>query len=247
MVNPMILFFSVVVLAVAVDVSHERCPSRCVCPGDRKVECSGLNLTAVPFAGEATANLDLSDNQVTLLDLAFLRHYPNLQRLTLSRNNIRSLSKSATDYHQFFSLEHLDLSSNYLHVLHPYVLTGLPSVRSLNLSGNALHTVANSAFSLPSLEMLDLSGNMLEVIERDLFETSPKLNEINLSRNKISRLNDGTFGLITHLSILDLSRNSLIKIEDNVFVGMNITHLDLGFNALRRMPDMPLRKLTAVR
>jgi Leucine-rich repeat (LRR) protein len=80
-----------------------------------------------------------------------------------------------------------------------------------------------------------------------LFETSPKLVDIILSHNGISRLNDGTFGVLTHLDLLDLSHNSLMKLEDNVFVGMNITHLDLGFNSLRRVPGVSLRKLTAAK
>ena len=80
-----------------------------------------------------------------------------------------------------------------------------------------------------------------------MFETSPKLSEVNLASNTISRLNDGTFGHLTSLSLLDLSHNSLMRIEDNVFVGMNISHLDLGYNNLRKMPSLPLRKLTAAR
>ena len=85
------------------------------------------------------------------------------------------------------------------------------------------------------------------IIGVHLFETSPKLSEVNLASNAISRLNDGTFGHLTSLSLLDLSHNSLMRIEDNVFVGMNISHLDLGYNNLRKMPSLPLRKLTAAR
>ncbi len=71
--------------------------------------------------------------------------------------------------------------------------------------------------------------------------------DIILSHNGISRLNDGTFGVLQHLDLLDLSHNSLMKLEDNVFVGMNITHLDLGFNSLRKVPGVALRKLTAAK
>ena len=38
-----------------------------------------------------------------------------------------------------------------------------------------------------------------------------------------------------------------MKLEDNVFVGMNISHLDLGFNSLRKVPGSSLRKLTAAK
>lgn len=146
-----------------------------------------------------------------------------------------------------FNLVHLDLSNNHLHVIHAYVLSGFPNLKSLNLSGNGLHTVSSSALGLPALESLDLSLNALSTVEVDLFETSPKLSEVNLAHNSISRLNDGTFGHLTRLSVLDLSHNSLMRIEDNVFVGMNISHLDLGYNNLRKMPSLPLRKLTAAR
>ena len=159
--------------------------------------------------------------------------------------NFRSLSKSMDS--PIFSLVHLDLSDNHLHVIHSYVLSGFPNLRSLNLSGNGLHTVSGSAFSLPALETLDLSRNQLPTVGVHLFETSPKLTEVNLASNAISRLNDGTFGHLTSLSLLDLSGNSLMRIEDNVFVGMNISHLDLGHNNLRKMPSLPLRKLTAAR
>ena len=72
---------------------------------------------------------------------------------------------------------------------------------------------------------------------------SPKLSEIDVSYNGISRLNEGTFGMLTHLSVLDLSHNSLLIVESNAFVGMNITHLDIGYNSLRQPPTLPLRKL----
>ena len=76
------------------------------------------------------------------------------------------------------------------------------------------------------------------------FDSSPHLSEILLARNRLSRVNDGTFGLLTRLALLDLSRNSLMRLEDNVLVGMTVVHLDLGYNALRKMPCLPLRKLT---
>lgn len=252
----LVLFFSV--LAMAVDVSHEKqaeCPWGCRCSSDETngltVNCTKTNMTQPPIPIEdSTASLLLLPlNSISHVDLVFLRHYPSLRILSLHKNGIRALSKSTDgDYDSpLFSLVHMDLSDNHLHVLHPYVLSGFPSLRTLNLSGNALHTVSESALTLPALETLDLARNKLPVISSHLFDTSPKLSEIDLSGNGFSRLNDGTFGLLTHLTVLDLSHNSLMRIEDNVFVGMNISHLDLGYNALRKPPSLPLRKLTAAR
>ena len=136
---------------------------------------------------------------------------------------------------------------NALHVIHPYIFTGLPNLNSLNLSHNVLHTISDSAFTLPSLLTLDLSGNQLGIIQKSFFSSSPQLAEINLSRNGVSRLNNDNFGMLSRLSVLDLSHNSFVKIEDNVFVGMNVTHLDLGHNELRRPPKLQLQKLSFVK
>lgn len=258
---PPFLLIVVVVVALAVDVSHEMrraCPARCVCSedgGDDKsvVNCNGLNLTDIPAtaADSGCGSLLLERNAITLVDLAFLRHYPDLETLSFRDNNIRSLSKTTDEDYRpssfFLGLTHLDLSNNHLHVLHPYVLTGFPSLKTLNLSGNALHTVARGAMTLPALQTLDMSRNALEVVRPHFFDTSHAMAEIDLSRNRVSRLNDGVFGLIAELALLDLSHNQIIRLEDNVLIGMNVSHLDLGFNSLRRTPRLPLRKLTAAK
>ena len=62
-------------------------------------------------------------------------------------------------------------------------------------------------------------------------------------RNGVSRLDDDNFSLLVnrHLSVLDLRHNSFVVIEDNVLVGINVTHLDLGYNQLRRPPNHQLQ------
>jgi len=223
------------------------CPKGCRCTASDVLDCAGRNFTQppIPIEDSKASDLLLAANRIAQIDLVFLKHYPSLRLLSLAGNGLRSLSKSIDS--PIFSLVHLELSDNHLHVIHAYVLSGFPNLKSLNLSSNGLHTVSVSAFGLPALETLDVSRNSMPTIDVHLFETSPKLSEVNLAFNTISRLNDGTFGHLTSLSVLDLSHNSLMRIEDNVFVGMNISHLDLGYNNLRKMPSLPLRKLTAAR
>ena len=257
------LVFLFSVLTFAVNVSHEQkqassclwgchCQTTSTASGEADnsklvLTCSKRNFTQppIPIVDSTATKLLLDRNSITHVDLVFLKHYPSLRVLNLGWNGLRSLSKSIDT--PIFGLTHLDLSGNHLHVIHNYVLTGFPSLKMLNMSGNDLHTVASNGFSLPALETLDLSKNKLPMIGTHLFETSPKLNEIDLSRNVFSRLNDGTFGHLTQLDLLDLSHNSLMRVEDNVFVGMNISHLDLGYNNFRKVPSLPLRKLTAAK
>ena len=49
---------------------------------------------------------------------------------------------------------------------------------------------------------------------------------------------------VTNLKILDFSHNSIMKVEDNALVGINVSYLDLGYNSLRRIPSMSLRRLS---
>ena len=171
------------------------------------VNCEGRNMTEIPavllgHGGLEIHGLDLSHNQVTHVDLAFLRHLPALRSLSLRANGVRALSKKVhQDFKPLYSLTHIDLSDNVLHVIHPYVFTGFPHLKTLNLSGNVLHTISENAFNLPRLQTLDLSRNQLEVVYPHFFSSSPEsISEIDLSRNGISRLNDGTFGHIREVS-----------------------------------------------
>ena len=56
---------------------------------------------------------------------------------------------------------------------------------------------------------------------------------------------DGMLAAVTNLKILDFSHNSIMKVEDNALVGINVSYLDLGYNSLRRIPSMSLRRLSA--
>lgn len=143
------------------------CPSPCSCDAAAGVvDCAWRNLTAVPWPIEDSRahTLVLDGNTIAAVDLAFLKHYPELRSLSVRGRSVRSLTRSAADYHTFFSLEHLDLSLNHLHMVHPRVFAGFPALRTLNLSNNVLHTLAETAFALPALETLDLSANKLEQV-----------------------------------------------------------------------------------
>ena len=98
----------VCLLAMAVDVSHERqnaCDNTleqegCTCtivtadPADlATVSCAEGNLTDVPESlGQhhlRVGSLDLNGNKITHVDLAFLKSYPDLKSLGLRSNGVR--------------------------------------------------------------------------------------------------------------------------------------------------------------
>ena len=132
--------------------------------------------------------LILAANRIEHLDVVFLNQWKTLEVLILSKNKLKSLSKSTEDETSMGSLKSLDLSSNSLQVLHTFVLAGFPSLRTLNLSHNQIHTITEGAFILPSLHELDLSHNQMTEVAPHLFDTSPHLNIIRFAHNRVSRL-----------------------------------------------------------
>lgn len=227
------------------------CLPDCACTSPTSslhLDCTGADYTQLPPPPPETqpTALILSNNSISHLDLVLLGLWPSLQHLHLASNGLKSVAKSSEDFSPLAELSSLDLSSNNIQVLHSFVFVGLPSLRLLNLSHNSLHTISSGAFVLPKLQVLDLSHNALAEAEQHLFDTSPGLNTIRFSHNKISRLLDGTFSHLVNLPILDFSHNSIMGIEDNTLVGINTSFLDLGFNSLRKVPNLALRKLSHV-
>ena len=163
----------------------------------RQIDCRNANYRRMPNTPVNAQNreksfsairLILSENRIDHLDVVFLNQWKSLEVLILSKNKLKSLSKSTEDVSSMPSLKSLDLSSNSLQVLHTFVLVGFPSLRILNISHNQIHTISEGAFLLPSLHELDLSHNQMTEAAPHLFDSSPQLHIIRFSHNRVSRL-----------------------------------------------------------
>lgn len=231
--------------------SQSQCLPECSClsPGSPTIlDCKSGTYTRLPPPPPDLnpTTLDLTNNSISHLDLVAVGQWVGLQHLHLGSNGLKSVAKSSEDFSPLTSLTSLDLSRNSIQVLHTFVFVGLPLLTHLNLSHNQLHTIASGAFVLPALQVIDLSHNAMVEVEQHLFDTSPALSTIKFSHNKISRLLDGTFSHLVDIPLIDFSHNAIMGIEDNTLVGINTSFLDLGFNNLRKVPNLALRKLTLV-
>eukprot|EP00079_Xenopus_tropicalis_P017901 XP_004918536.2 PREDICTED: polycystin-1-like [Xenopus tropicalis] len=91
-----------------------RCPPRCRCT-PTLVNCSGAGLWKMPPAGDCppeTAIMDLSRNQLTLLQIRELIGYRSLRKLILRENQIQIIDESAVVF--LPPLQSLDLLGNGL-------------------------------------------------------------------------------------------------------------------------------------
>ncbi|XP_048511480.1 adhesion G protein-coupled receptor A3 isoform X1 [Athalia rosae] len=168
------------------------CPLRCFCRriGAQsewlKVKCeSGLHeIKEIDISGVSVelVQLDLSKNEIYLIESEVLKNLTNLRRLNLSVNKISSIDEGS--------------------------FQGLQNLERLDLSRNQITTIDAHAFrQLTKLKRLDLSGNKLSAMETTLFHDLLVLDRLKLNQNVLTTLKDGTFYGLNSLKQLDLSGN----------------------------------------
>ena len=147
-----------------------------------------VNLKRLLLAGtiEKDFNFELLKNlcnQIEELDIIFTNiddttffklfeglHFPYLQELRLSEQNIKRVKKN--------------------------FINRFPMIKQLILSKCDIEIIENNAFSnLKQLEFIDLSNNKLKSIGKNLFSNLKNLNTIDLKYNKLKKINPDFFGI----------------------------------------------------
>lgn len=132
-----------------------------------------------------------------------------LKKLNLSDNDL-SVIESGT-FAELTELEQLDLSEGNIRLIEEGAFAGLSSLKSLNLGGNKLRSLNPKTFEgLTELRNLSLELNHLNDIDDSLFSTNTKLVNIWLNGNKINVLNPKAFEGLSKLIFIDLQDNECI-------------------------------------
>lgn len=108
--------------------------------------------------------------------------YPNLEKLVLSHNKIKSIPKEILSLRK---LRSIDLSFNDLIVLQSAVFK-LPKLRTLNLHGNKLKSLPKQIAD-SHLDILILSKNQFKTIDKHLIEG---IDKVDINDNPISTDDD---------------------------------------------------------
>lgn len=113
-----------------------------------------------PGLPRTLTSLDLSHNNLRVIEAQKILDLPELQILLLSHNAIEQLNWTGA---VFNTLQRLDLSYNLLSSVP--ACHNMPQLQWLSLAGNSLQKITPLAFScFPSLKSLDLSTSMLGTI-----------------------------------------------------------------------------------
>lgn len=172
--------------------------------------------------------IDLSNNELTQMQIGFLKKKKTLEVVNFSGNKISSLGIGS--FLQMDNLKVLDLSNNRLSKLPVGAFQGL-NLESLDLSGNQISTVDKTSFQNLSTITLDLAGNNLSDLPSDLFVSLEKLTTLDLSGNLISLLPKGVFNPLVSLEKVDLTGNLLTE----------ISALDVGLNGKAQVTGVEVK------
>uniref|UniRef100_A0A2M4BJE2 Putative conserved plasma membrane protein n=2 Tax=Anopheles marajoara TaxID=58244 RepID=A0A2M4BJE2_9DIPT len=171
------------------------CPSGCNCTeGTKYLNCSHRALTEIP--AELPPNvvrLDLSHNNLKVLNVEALQNCTELQALLLAGNVVEQFDKE--------------------------LLIKLNRLSLLDLSFNQLSHLASDSFSevSNSLRQLHLSYNPLVLPDSGPFLELPELEELHLAGCNLTELPEETFSELAGLAVLDLNGNQFDE-EMNVNV-----------------------------
>ena len=180
--------------------------------------------------------------------LEFVGSFPKAWILSLRRNNIRTLARSA-----FRGIPHIGtiyLDNNQIRNLPGGLFQGC-NLRTLSVSNNHISTISNYTFSgLQRLMSLCLEHNFLTSLPQNAFGDAAKwLGRVELQYNYLRYIHPLALGNMAALSYLDLRFNLLVGLPPAVFVQTPLVELCLSHNRItwlyRRSFD-GLRHLTSL-
>lgn len=163
--------------------------------------------------------IDLSQNEISEIDVNALCRYPNLLIFKADRNAIERLVDGT--FKCVSRIRELNFGDNRIAVLESFTFSGLTQLVELSLENNRIDYVNPYAFaSTTSLRVLRLNGNQFKAIESRTFNTLLKLNYLNVSGNSLAKIEDDTFELNVELKVLDVSYNQLDQISADSLRGL---------------------------
>ncbi|XP_004408716.1 PREDICTED: leucine-rich repeat-containing G-protein coupled receptor 4 isoform X2 [Odobenus rosmarus divergens] len=190
------------------------CAAPCSCDGDRRVDCSGKGLTAVPEGLSAfTQALRLAGNDLSFIHPKALSGLKELKVLTLQNNQLKTVPSEA--------------------------IRGLSALQSLRLDANHITSVPEDSFEgLAQLRHLWLDDNSLTEVPVHPLSNLPTLQALTLALNKISSIPDYAFTNLSSLVVLHLHNNKIKNLGQHCFDGLdNLETLDLNYNNLGEFPQ----------
>ncbi|XP_066996028.1 leucine-rich repeat neuronal protein 1-like [Anabrus simplex] len=198
-------------------------------PGLLVLDLEGNGINEVAGTGKTLPKLkylDLSGNNLHILQSYAFRDFPELTYLNISNNGLHTISPSAF---LLPGLKVLDLSHNKLTVLKAHYFADNPKLEEVYLGNNGLSRVPNYVFS-HNLLVLDLSDNHIMRLEDSAFEAINISVELNLGHNALRRVPNTALKRLGHMRHLILDSNPFHVLSAGSVVGLAVTSLSISYH-----------------
>ncbi|KAK2710141.1 leucine-rich repeat neuronal protein 1-like [Artemia franciscana] len=180
-------------------------------------------------------SLDLSDNQISILEDHAFRDFPKLIVLILSGNKIHSVSAVA------LSLKHLqalDLSRNNIRLLHTFALSGMPHLKWVNVSENVMTNIPNGLFgALHTIETVDFSANKITKVADKAIEGINITRVLNLKKNYLKVFPTKAMQHAYFINELIIDENEIVTLEPH-----SVSKMPLRILEMKNMPTLKSMK-----
>ena len=172
--------------------------------------------------------LDLQNNNV--VDIALLAQFPNLVKLNVSKNKIKSIAVFSSE-EAFLNLKWLDVSNNKFTEL---ALVKCPKLEYVDLSYNKLEKVSESWVGHPTVRVLKSVDNKFKSLQ--IFKDMPKLEELYLEANVLTSILG--YETMPKLRVLHIRKNRLEKFEEELPPHEGLAIINMRGNKLQTLDQV---------
>ncbi|XP_047517537.1 chaoptin isoform X2 [Pieris napi] len=227
-------------------------------------DCGVTELSPASFAGleNTLQNLDLSENNLTMISKFMLNKLDSLRFLNLRENkvdtNLLSTGNpsdfSVTSVNNFqYKLFYLDISGSSPIEMSLQDIRRMRSLRYLAVSKLIRRSISSEDFIEYGLELEDLKifGSTITKIEASAFQHVRTIKTLDLSENEIDFIDPFAFAELHSLTTLKIANGLADSVKILPFEPLKalneLQHLDLSNNKLKNVPDTSFHFLYNVR
>ncbi|XP_008201325.1 leucine-rich repeat-containing protein 70 [Tribolium castaneum] len=185
--------------------------------------------------------LDLSNNNIFLIEDEAFNGSNELEKILLDNNNITHVPQSM--FHSLKQLKFIDLSNNSIK-LFDLTFSNFAVHKTIFLNNNKIYSVNCGSLHSSFLDVIELKNNYLTEADGSCFPLIAE--QLNLKHNHITNIS--SLSTLENLKSLDLSYNYITNIDTIEFRNLKkLENLQLEHNNITQLPPGVFKNLTSLR
>jgi Leucine-rich repeat (LRR) protein len=191
-----------------------------------------LNRNTFVHMPDSLEQLSLKRTPIRCIEPGVFNHLSNVKQLLLNENKLKEPPFYLNDMP---NLEHLSLSKNNISSVDKILSDANDRLITLDLSNNKIEALPNQ-IAMSRLTVLNLGYNKLTELSENTFTSMPSLVNLDLEWNNIANITPSVFDGLVNLRCLDLSHNNFQMFDFDVLnsknMPVNLRYLNLASKSL---------------